>query len=101
KLGIQVAVVAPNSEALKAIAPHFGNRHCHVLCQIAGKGSLVGPVREPKKARTNPSPASRIPVALLQELQSKRMPKYLANWITNLKNAYESRIASGRLDDEC
>ena len=99
--GLRPVIIAPDNDALAAVAPHFGTVQCHVLCRIAGKGSLIGPpVAQVQAGRRPPVPQSRIPVALLGELEGQKMPTYLGRIIRRLRNKYTALIAQNALNDE-
>src|ERR1039457_1682146 len=61
-LDVLTVVVAPDSDAISAVSPHFPELRCHVLCRIAGRAGLIIPGSPlPTSTQATESP-SRIPI---------------------------------------
>ena len=96
---VPLLVVRDNVE-LGAVADRYAVLKCHVACPIAGQGSLIPPIRLPRKrARTRKS-STRIPRDLLAELAGSAVfPRPIHSALKCLENAY-SAMAGARASDE-
>jgi hypothetical protein len=99
-LKLLTVVVASDSDALSAIAPHYPELQCHVLYRIAGRASLIAPGSPlPARRRAQQSP-TRIPLALIEELEGQASLRLLRASLARLRRGYSKLLGANDLDDD-
>src|SRR5207244_3088082 len=87
-LDLATVVVASDSEAINTFSPHYPELQCHVLCRVAGRAHLIAPGTPLPARRRATQSRSRIPIALLQELEQKAALRPLRPSLARLRRGY-------------
>lgn len=93
--GVSVAILAKGNDDLKAAAQHFMSADSHLLCEIAGEGTIIPPIKRGPKPPPLAWP-SRVPKAVIDELRAERgLPLYLRRALHDLAAKYDTFLRKG------